>query len=193
MTDLLEPETLGTSLDSLGKDAEAYFDRAEAVLRNVPRPDRWNRPARDHFWAELSPQDREEARSLAGRLLALAGQVANVVRNAPLASEADQRDVMTGTKAMRAALLLREFQSWTTEVLHDEGTVLGVQPAGQSNDNSNSPENARRSFADWMGKLRGILDLVVASRGLGPVGRKATTMLPSRYPSWHGVHHDVHG
>lgn len=47
------------------------------------------------------------------------GQAARTLRNAPLASEADQRDVMTGTKAMRAAPLLRRFPSW------NEDTVLG--------------------------------------------------------------------
>lgn len=33
---------------------------------------------------------------------------------------------MTGTKAMRAALPLRQFRYWDTEVLHDEGTVRMV-------------------------------------------------------------------
>lgn len=181
MTDMLELETLGKSFDSLGKDAEIYFDQAEAVLQNVRHPDRWNVPARDHFWAELSPQARGNARDLAKRLLVLAGYLVNAVQTAPLASEADQRDVMTGTKTMRAALLLREFQSWPTDVLHDEGTVLGVQPPGQSDDAPNPPESARRSFADWMGKLRSILDLVVASRELGPAGRDVTSVFPTRY------------
>jgi hypothetical protein len=181
MTDLLEPEILCASLDALGKDAEAYFDQAQAALGEIPRLENWTRPERDYFWAELPPQVREEAGKLAERLLALAGHIADAVRNAPLASEADQRDVMTGTKAMRAALLLREFRSWTAEVLHDEGRVLGVQPAGQSDDDPSAPETARRSFADWIAKVRGILDLVAASRGLGPVGKDAISAAPARY------------
>lgn len=148
MAGQLEQGTLGVLLNRLGIDAEVYFDEVEAALTDIPRGDRWSRFERDHFWAEL-PQDlREEAGGLAERLLSLAGQAAPAVRNAPLASEADQRDVMTGTKAMRAALLLRDFRWWTTEVLHDEGTVLGVQPGGQSDDEPCPPERARRSFAD---------------------------------------------
>ena len=123
MTDQLEHGTLGVLLDRLGIDAEVYFDKAEAVLTDIPREERWSRFERDHFWAEL-PQDlREEAGRLAERLLALAGQAAPAVRNAPLASEADQTDIMTGTKAMRATLLLREFRSWTTEC---RGTSLDL-------------------------------------------------------------------
>lgn len=181
MTDMLDRETLGASLDALGKDAKAYFDRAEAALAEIPRPERWSRPARDYFLVQLPPKEREEAGRLAERLLTLAGHVADAVRNAPLASEADQRDVMTGTKAMRAALLLREFRSWTTEVLHDEDRVLGVQPAGQSDDDPSAPDTARRNFADWAGKICGILDLVAASRGLGPVGKDAVSPAPARY------------
>ena len=46
----------------------------------------------------------------------------------------------------------RRFSSWTTEVIHDEGTVLGVQPAGQSDNEACAPEDARRIFADWKEK-----------------------------------------
>jgi hypothetical protein len=180
MTDQSEHGTLGVLLDRLGIDAEVYFDKAQAVLTDTPRGDRWSRFERDHFWAEL-PQDlREEAVRLAGRLLSLAGQAAPAVRNAPLASEADQRDIMTGTKAMRAALLLREFRSWTTEILHDEGTVLGVQPGGQSDDEPCPPETARRSFADWKGRMDAIFDLVAASHRLDTVGEGVATA-PARY------------
>ena len=87
-------------------------------------------------------------------------QIARAVRNTPLASEADQREVMTGTKTMRAALLLREFDSWDTEVLHDEGTVLGVRRAGQSDDQPSPPHVASRTFSDWAHRLHAILDLV---------------------------------
>ena len=101
MTEVLAQEDLGVLLDALKRDAEEYFDHTEAVLGTVPRPDRWNPYDRDHFWSELPLGVCDEAKNLADRLLALAGQIADAVRKAPLASEADQRDVMTGTKAMR--------------------------------------------------------------------------------------------
>jgi hypothetical protein len=113
VTDQPELGTLGDSLAALGSDAEAFFDRAEAALATLPRPERWDHPDRDHFWAKLPGSLREGAQALVQRVLQLAGAIADGVRNAPLASEADQRDVMTSAKAMRAALLLRQFHSWT--------------------------------------------------------------------------------
>ena len=170
MNNEIEQKGLGILLVALERDVVAYFDRAEVALKDIARPDRWERPDRDYFWDELPEQLREEAEGLVKRLLELAGSIADAVRNAPLASEADQRDVMTGTKAMRAAILLRRFQSWTTDVIHDEGTVLGVQPAGQSDDVPSAPEEAMRSFASWKEKINDILDLVSAVRGRGIVG-----------------------
>lgn len=181
MTELSAHNKLIVLLDALKKDTEEYFDRTETILVTVPRPDRWSHYDRDHFWTELPPDVHDEAAKLSDRLLTLAGHIADAVRKAPLASEADQRDVMTGTKAMRAALYLRQFHSWTTEVLHDEGTVLGVQPAGQSDDNPSAPETARRSFTDWMGRIRSILDLVVASHILGQAGTETVSLPPARY------------
>ena len=124
----------------------------------------WQRP---HL---LGKEIRSEATRLNDRLVSLMGQAARTVRNTPLASEADQRDVMTGTKAMRAALLLRRFRSWDTGILNDEDIVLGVTPAGQSDDEPLSPTEAGQVFADWAEKISAILDLVAASTALGPVG-----------------------
>jgi hypothetical protein len=108
-----------------------------------------------------------EAIRLDRRLVSLMRQIARAVRNTPLASEADQREVMTGTKAMRAALVLREFDSWDTELLHDEGTVLGIRRAGQSDDAASPPHMAFRTFSDWAHKFQGILDLVDTSPDAG--------------------------
>lgn len=185
MTDISEHEELGTMLGVLRKDAESYFDRAEAALERIPRLDRWSYASydtrRNYFWSELPQEVRNEAGRLVERLLTLAGRISDAVRKAVLASGADQRDMMTGTKSMRAALFLREFRSWTTEVLRDEGTVLGVQPAGQTEDDPSAPESARRNFMSWAGKIGGILDLVAASRVLGQVGTDTVFSAPARY------------
>jgi hypothetical protein len=124
--------------------------------------------ARDQYWVRLPEEIRAEVKRLHDRLVSLLGQVARTVRNAPLASEADQRDVITGTKAMRAALLLRRFRSWNAEILNDEDIVLGVTPAGQSDDEPLSPAAAGQVFAGWAEKVRAILDLIAASTSFEP-------------------------
>jgi len=181
MKEEIDQMDLNIQIDALEQDVLAYFNQAEEALKDISQPDRWERPDRDHFWRELSERLREEANTLVRRLLKLAGPIANTVKMSPLASEADQRDVMTGTKTMRAAILLRYFSSWTTDVLHDEGTVLGVQPPGQSDDTPCAPEVARRSFSGWKEKIKGILDLVSAASGRGVEGIDAFTTAPARY------------
>jgi hypothetical protein len=143
MTDHQENIDPRTLLEGLKLDAEGYFKKAEEALDGIEiseyrsfrhLSDLERLSARDEYWAELPDEIRSEAKRLYARLVSLMGQVARTVRNAPLTSEPDQRDVMTGTKTMRAALLLRRFRSWNTEILNDEDIVLGVTPAGQSDD-----------------------------------------------------------
>jgi hypothetical protein len=185
MTDQQDNIDLRTLLEGLKVDAEGYFSKAKDALDGI-KIDEWGvsfrhlsdlerLSARDRYWAELSEEIRSEAKRLYDRLVSLMGQVARTVRNAPLASEADQRDVMTGTKIMRAALLLRRFRSWDTEILNDEDIVLGVTPAGQSDDEPLSPTEAVQVFTGGAEKISAILDLIAASTVLGPIGGQGGT------------------
>jgi hypothetical protein len=179
MTDHRESIDLRTLLEGLQLDAVRYFKKAEEDLDGVtmgtPHPLRYEplsdverQDYRDQYWLNLPEETRAEAKRLHDRLVSLMGQASRTVRNASLASEADQRDVMTGTKAMRAALLLRRFRSWNAEILNDEDIVLGVTPAGQSDDEPLSPTEARQVFALWAEKVNAILDLIAASTSFGP-------------------------
>jgi hypothetical protein len=170
---------LSTLLDGLKIDSADYFERAEGALEGVEIeervpwwPDEPDKADRDRYWVKLPAQIRDEAKRLNNRLVSLMGQVARAIRNAPLSSEADQRDVMTGTKAMRAALLLRRFRSWDTEILNDEDTVLGVKPAGQSDNEGISPPEAGQIFVNWIEKISAIVDLVAASHDLAPAAEQ---------------------
>jgi hypothetical protein len=189
-------DELSTLLDGVKTDAAAYFSRSEEFAPDKEDDDwRWSEDrvrGRDEYWVLLSNELHAEAKRLDHRLVSLMGQIARTVRKAPLASEADQRDVMTGTKAMRAALLLREFRSWNADVLNDEDIILGVTPAGQSDDSSARPEAASHTFSEWMSKIASILDLVTASHELEPIGSRETTKA-TRYPPRYGLHNDVDG
>ena len=81
----------------------------------------------------------------------------------------------TGTKTMRATLLLRRFRSWDTKILNDEDVVLGVTPAGQSDDEPLSPAEAGQLFVGWSEKISAILDLIAASTAFEPIGGQAVT------------------
>jgi hypothetical protein len=165
MAEQMRLDEIVDRLSLLATDASAFFDKAQIELEEISREGRFGvgSPERDHFWEGLSDGLRHEARALVSRLLSLAGHVVTAAREAPLASDADARDVMLGTKAMRAALQLREFRSWDTEVIHDEGTILGTNPPGQSDESGYPPEMARRTFDEWVAKFREIVDLAAAS------------------------------
>src|SRR5262245_47916865 len=120
MPESLDITELRTSVEQLGADSDSYFEEALTALPDS-RPDVDWQSGRDSYWEKLPEPLRGKAGALVDRLVTVAGQIAVIVRNAPLISEADQRDVMTATKTMRSALLLRRFRSWTTEILHDEG------------------------------------------------------------------------
>jgi hypothetical protein len=157
-------------------DAKRYFTRAEEALEGVEiteNPFGWRLSDqlgswddRDQYWSQLPQELQDEGTRLDSRVVSLMRQVARAAQNAPLSSEADQREVLTGTKAMRAALLLRRFRSWDTEVLNDEDTVLGVKPVGQSDNEPLSPSTAGRTFSEWADKIESIIDLAAASPDL---------------------------
>src|SRR5262245_38982341 len=123
-TDESSDRDLAKPAHRLASDAASYFDKASKALAGVPKPSEYSRPERDYSWHLLPPSIRSEGLEIIDRLLSLTGRIAPAVRVSLLASEADQRDLKTETKVMRAALQLRRFRQWEVDVLHDEGTVL---------------------------------------------------------------------
>ena len=166
-------------LEGLRHDAARYFKKAAKVIEGkeihehvqpfellAPREQAANR---DRYWSLLPRSLQDEGKHLNARLTSLMGEVARAARSAPLASEGDQRDLSIGTKVMRSALLLRRFRWWSAEILHDEDVVLGVTPAGQSDDEALDASEAAHVFIGWAEKVQAILDLVTASSGLSSV------------------------
>ena len=73
---------------------------------------------------------------------------------------ADSKAIQNALRTIDAALRLRDYYEWETEVLHDEGTVLGLKPAGSSEDQRIYPEAARteiRNALDQVSRRIGIL------------------------------------
>jgi hypothetical protein len=164
----------------LGTDAAQYFEDAESGMGKV---EIGNLDLdRDVFWAALPDRLRVRAKKLVEQLVAISGRLAPMLKLSPLASEADQRELMTATKTMRAALYLKQFEHRDIEVLHDDGIVLGVRPALQSDDKPLSPYGAGRSFTQSAARYREVLQLVEASEELSPANLEQTAqMAASRY------------
>ncbi len=114
----------------------------------------------DHYWSRLDDTFQETATKLQTDLIQVTKMLANSMKQSTLLSEADTRDLGKWTKSIRASLRLRRFDAWDTQVLNDEGIVLGVQPPGQSDTTPIHPVKARQIFERDIANLDGLVDLL---------------------------------
>jgi hypothetical protein len=150
--------TILTDLDTLERDAKAYFKTAAGSItaedyhQYLPHESRF-------FWEKIPNDVQAQAESLVPRVLAFAPVIAEAARLTPFLTSADQKDIGVAIKKMRAALYLRQYEHWDTEVIHDEGTILGVQPARQAEQFGLYPAEADKVFQECVGSLRRIVEL----------------------------------
>lgn len=142
-------------LRSLCADARQFFKDSIAA---VPTSGIF-KPYPPDYWTALPEQLQNKSIELAARIAQLAQITGPAIRRAPLLTEVDAREAGHAFKGMRAAVRLRRFQHWGTQAIHDEGNVLGVQPAGESEDESVRPEVACREFEEWAESLEDRLGL----------------------------------
>ena len=114
----------------------------------------------DHYWSKLDDTLKESSAELQSSLIQVTKTIANSMKHSALVSEADRRDLGTWTKSVRASFRLRMYSAWDTEVLHDEGEVLGIQPAGQSDTTPAHPSQAYKTFERDITNLVGLVDLL---------------------------------
>jgi hypothetical protein len=84
----------------------------------------------------------DEARDVSNQFHRPLVLIAAHMRRSPMFGDADMQAVQRAVRRIDAALRVRLCQEWGMEVLHDEGMVLGVRPAGFSEDNPLLPEDA---------------------------------------------------
>jgi hypothetical protein len=153
------PASLLERLASLRTQAESYFERA---LFACGPADPYS--SRD-YWKELPEELRSEGEGLRAEVAAMVRETGLAFRRSPLLTEADEREAGHAFKGMRAALRFRHFEHWGTEILHDEGTVLGVRRAGESEDYSLHPSAAHDAFVKWADALESRLQLMNQQTG----------------------------
>ena len=144
-------------------DAQEFFKKAQLELKQKDLEKHGWYEDRDYYWSQISETLQKDANHIIIKLIKDVMTITAAVKASPLLTEADERDVSFSVKGIRAALQLRRFAHWDTDVLHDEGTVLGVRPSGQSDDDPLSPEEALKTFEYSFEKLSGIVDLITAS------------------------------
>jgi hypothetical protein len=156
-------------LESLRRDASQYFHDLGVYINEADVPWRKkNEP--EEYWGQVTDDSRKTSQELIRRSVRYSAQLAEAMRNAPLVASEDLADLRVATKTMGAALQLRQYRYFDIDVLHDEGRVLGVRPASQSDDEQLSPLHSNTVFSGGIATLLRILSLVDASADLSPPG-----------------------
>ena len=159
----LDFHALRLRIEQLAKESDEFF----ASTPDLDDHDFFGDSTRsDLYWSQLDDSHQDRSNELQATLMELIRTIANSIKHSMLLSEADTRDLGTWTKSLRASLRLRAFHTWDAEVLHDEGLVLGVHPAGQSDTNPVPPFRARKSFARDITNLAGLVKLLDVSPAL---------------------------
>jgi hypothetical protein len=78
----------------------------------------------------------------------------------PYLTRTDRIDLGHAIKGLKLALQLCRYRYWDTDVLHHEGTVLGVQSAGQTDDDGIYSNDSAQIFENCFRRIAGIVELV---------------------------------
>lgn len=174
----MDIKKLSDEITTLSKEATAFFD-ASIIDCGEKSSSSWmsGHENRNTYWDKLTQENRQLSQKSQETLLSVIALIVPTLKASPVIDEADEKDVGRYVKRMRAALKLRNFRSWNIEVLHDEGTVLGVNPPGQSEDESSHPVDARKAFFECIEQLEGIVQLLKITPANIPDG------LPTKNPN----------
>ena len=145
----------------VSESGTAFFSQASHEVEGKV----YRSSVREAFSEELLAQ----AESVRSEVRDLAACLVDAAQSSPLMGREDISDAVTAMKTALAALRLKDYQRWDTQVLSDEDTVLGVRQAGQTEQETDL-SGARRCFVDAMLRLADIAALLVPGRPLTVVG-----------------------
>jgi hypothetical protein len=170
-----ELEKLQAGFQELKEKAEDHFERWMGQLEAIAAATKedWSPEAINSNWERFRPGEAiGEAYAVERLVPPLALRLSSYAKQSPLLSDADVRDISRATKEMMAALRFRQHRQWDQSVLHDEGTVLGVQPAGQD-EQPLSLSGSRRAFDSALSELVRILSFLAAEESNLPAAMEA--------------------
>jgi hypothetical protein len=142
----------------LAHSGDEFFTR---VKNEVLPEDHSSRPYFGRSFREMiSAETLQAGEALRERLREITLALIEAAKLSPLVTNEDIKDAPVTLKKSSAALRLKRYHRWDTEVLHDEGTVLGVTRSGQSEEDTDI-QTAHKEFIDAMEKLQDLSVLLV--------------------------------
>jgi hypothetical protein len=121
---------------------------------------------------DLPPELTKRAREVSALFSAPFVRLVSMVRESPMMGGVDTSAMQRALRTIDAAIRLREYYEWETEVLHDEGTVLGVKAAGASEGRRLTPKKASAEISsalDQVSRRMGILRAQAEAEAAGQV------------------------
>src|SRR5579859_100520 len=128
----------------------------------------------EHGGWNLPAQRSERTRKLSDCFHIPLVRLVSLVRESTTLTAVDVNTVQLSIRRIDAALRLRLYEEWGPEVLHDEDVVLGVRPAGFSEDRSLDPQKAlaeANEAVDQVMRRLGILRAEADAEASGQVTR----------------------
>ena len=165
------------------KEGVAVFKKASDELQDM----KWRSDIRGicdkhEFWNMLDTNLQKKAERIITNIVNIAPLISESARLTTYLSQSDQIDLGHAIKGIRSSLRFCQYRFWGPEVLHDEGQVLGVQPAGQTDDEGVHPKKALQIFEDCYGRISSIVELVnpvtvlIAEKNITSTGQKTAAI-----------------
>jgi hypothetical protein len=141
----------------------AYVDAMVPPGWKVEHP-YWGSTEQNDPWLLLNTEDQESADRLRGSVRQVMAEIAQEAQRSVLVDESDLRLLGQNAKKMAAALRFRLFRHWGVHIHHDEGSYIGMDPPGQSEDDVILPGAARSEFLECYRKTIELMDFMTARR-----------------------------
>ncbi len=149
------------NLRSIKKQGIKFFENASVDLDGcIYGEDRYGKIEKDEFWNQIEESNQKLAQAVITKVVNVTPLIAECARLTSYLSQTDQIEIGHAIKGIRSALRLRQYRYWGPNVLHDEGSVLGVEPAGQSDDDGISDKKAKSIFLECYDRILGIVELL---------------------------------
>lgn len=151
-------ENVFAQIEQLRSKVFAYFDKCTIALGEIVEQN-WRKNSPDYYWSKIPADLIAEADMLIENIVTIGQTTALVFKKSLLVDDADLREIPVLVKRMRSVIGLKRFYYSDPNVVHDEGAVLGFQPATQEEGDPVTPEEAKGIYTSASNSLMRILQL----------------------------------
>jgi hypothetical protein len=151
-------EKILAQIDEFQKTTSVYFEKCSDALSSQ-LDSYWRDPSLDFFWDKIPADIKAESDNIVTLIVTIGQKIARLAKSSLLVDDADIREIKILVKRIRSAICLKRFYYTDSDVVHDEGTVLGFQYARQGEGEALSPQEALSVLDSSINSLKKIVQL----------------------------------